>query len=361
MTMKNRIVHIDLLKTIAVFFVILFHSTLYTVDLLAEEGITAKVLYFIRTILSTGVPLFFFVNGYLLFNQPLDLRKHIRKAFRLIIIVGIWAVILMPIYMVLAHEPFSVRTMMLSILNMDIPWAMNIYWFVGALVCIYIFFPALKALFDTNRKAFIIFTAVCAFLTFGVVLINQILGILSTSSLPLPATINYPLLTMYNPFFGNCGYTLVYFCAGGIIYEYEGYLYTIPAGKRNAVSAACILLSCALLFAIGLFYTLRIDGDTWDVVWNGYQSIFTLVNVVSIYALCLNFQEDVPLIREISRNSLGIYFTHELFIRSTRPWIFEVGQLCNLPFNLVYAVLIVMASTLLCIGLKKVPLLRKLI
>lgn len=358
---KTRFEHIDLLKTIAIFFVVVFHGSLYSVDLFSDKTVSNRILYYFNTILSTGVPLFFFVNGYLLLNRPLDLKKHIRKTTKLIVLVVLWALILMPIYVLLAREPFSIRTIVMSILNMSIPWAMNIYWFVGALVCIYIFFPALKALFDMNKRAFMIFTVACAFLTFGVVLINQLLGILSTVSRNLPSTINYPLFTMFNPFFGNYGYTLVYFCAGGIFFEFEDSLIAISKGKRTAASATGILFSCFLLFVIGLYYSIRIDEEIWDVVWNGYQSVFTLINVICIYVLSLSFQKDIPLIREISRNTLGIYFIHELLIRSTRPWIFEISFLCNLPFNLVYAALIVILCMLLCLGLKKIPVLRNLV
>ena len=41
------------------------------------------------------------------------------------------------------------------------------FWYLGALFCVYIFFPALKALFDTNRTAFMIFTIVIVFFTIG--------------------------------------------------------------------------------------------------------------------------------------------------------------------------------------------------
>ncbi len=360
LTNRKRLNHIDLLKTIAIFLVLSHHSTLFSVDLFSTKGFD-HLAYFLRSMLPTQIPIFFLVNGYLLFKRPFDLKNHIRKTLRLVMLVIIWAVVLMPIYMFISGESFSLRTMVLSILNLSIPWAMNIYWFIGALVCIYIFFPALKNLFDADKKAFKYFTALCAFFVFGVDFANKILGLLSTLSLSLPVTINYPLLTMFNPFYGTNGYTLFYFCFGGMLYEYEDTIKTFPVTERNAAAVLVVLLSCLIRYKVGVVYSTQIEGETWDIVWNGFNSIFTFFAVFCIFTLSLSYQKDVPLIREISSNSLGIYFTHELFVRSTRPLLFEIPQFCNIHFHLIYSFLIMIASLLLCLVLKRIPLLKKLV
>ena len=153
--MKKRLSHIDLLESIAILFVIIYHGTIYSHDITQEATVSNYLLYFARTILSTCVPLFFFANGYLLFNKPFNLRKHVKKTIRLIALVFIWMVLLMPIYMFVAGEPWRLGTFASNILSMTTAWSMNIFWFIGALICMYILFPALKALFDTNRKSFL--------------------------------------------------------------------------------------------------------------------------------------------------------------------------------------------------------------
>lgn len=152
---KKRFSHIDWLESIAISFVVTYHSTLYTFDILQDNSILNNFLYFGRTILSTCVPLFFFANGYLLFNKEFILSKHIKKTIRLILLLFIWGLLLMPIYMIIAGEPLRIKTIVLSLLNLDIPWGMNLFWFLGALICMYILFPALKALFDKSEKSFL--------------------------------------------------------------------------------------------------------------------------------------------------------------------------------------------------------------
>lgn len=359
MAEKNRLAHIDLLESIAIFFVILYHSTIYSFDITQDNSMINYLLYFGRTILSTCVPLFFFANGYLLFNRPFDLRKHIKKIVRIILLVFIWAFLLMPTYLLIAGEPLNFSTIISNILGITIDWGMNLFWYLGALICMYILFPALKALFDTSKKAFVFFIIVCALLTFGLVMGEQVLNFLSILLNHNLNFLNSPLLMMFNPFRGYYGYSFVYFCLGGLIYTYEKRILEIQKTKRNIISGFIILLSCVFLFLCGIFGSMT--GTLWDVVWNGYDTIFTLINVLAIYVLCLSYSNNNKLIKMISCNTLGIYFIHGLIIRLTKPSIESFEMLCNLPSNIIYAVLILLICLLVCLLLRKLPLLKHLI
>ncbi len=68
---------IDLIECIAMLFVVMYHSTTVPYDF--NQSAYECVNYFIRAILSTCVPLFFFANGYLLINKKFDLKKHLKK------------------------------------------------------------------------------------------------------------------------------------------------------------------------------------------------------------------------------------------------------------------------------------------
>ena len=358
---SKRYSHIDLMETIAIFFVITYHSTLYSFDITRIDSALYYFRYFGRTILSTCVPLFFFVNGYLLFNKQFDLKKHIRKIIKLIILVFVWALILMPAYLAISGEPLDIKVILDSISSLSIPWSMNIFWFVGALVCLYFLFPVLKVTFDKDKRIFKFFIIVCAIFTFGTVLANQLLTIEGIVLHQKYTGLNFPVFLMFNPFREIRGYSFVYFCLGGMIYTYEDRILSVPKMKRNVISASGILLSCSLLFLIGILYSKYNDGEMWDVVWNGYDSVFTLFNVLFIYVLCLNYKGCNKLIISISKNTLGIYFLHKLIVRLTQPWIKTVPALCNNAFNLLYAFSIMCICLLICILMKKIPVLKKLI
>lgn len=359
-TQKKRFAHIDLLESIAIFFVIVYHSKIYPFDILQDNSAIIYLRYFFNTILSTCVPLFFFANGYLLFNKEFSLYKHIKKTVRLVLLVFVWGFLLMPVYMIIENEPLSIKTILSGLLNLKIIWRMNYFWFLGAMVCIYILFPALKALFDKSKKSLLFFAIASAILTFGFVFINQALSFISTVTHHSIMTVNFPVFTMFNPFRGSCGYSFVYFCVGGLIYEYESKILSFDVKKRNIIASVGLLLSCACLFFVGIYYT-YINGEIWDVVWNGYDTVFTFLNVIFIYVLCLNYYRNSVFIKSVSCNTLGIYLTHRLIIQLTRPQITRWDLLCNLPLNILYAFLIMCTSLLICMFLKKIPIFKKII
>ena len=361
MLSTKRLSHIDLLESIAILFVVIYHSVFcfyYKTKTTSEMN---YILYYSTTILSTCVPLFFFANGYLLFNKEFDLNRHIKRIFRIIILYFIWAFMLMPVYMIIEGEPLSASTILFSILNLDIQWDMNFFWFIGALICMYILFPALKALFDNSKKSFVFFTVACSIFTFGFVLCNQILSFVSMVTHFDFGRIEYPALTMFNPFRGTYGYSFVYFCIGGLIHTYEDKILSVKKIKRNVISIIGLFISCMGLFLVGVYYSKYVDGKIWDVVWNGYDTIFTFFNVLFIYVLCLNYNKNNKFIKSISLNTLGIYFTHGLIIRLTRPLIKTQEILYIFPVGIIYAFLIVCVCLLICLLLRKIPILKKLI
>lgn len=361
MESKKRYSHIDLLETIAIFFVIAYHSTIYSFDITQDNSFIYYARYFLRTIMSTCVPLFFFANGYLLLNREFNLKKYLYKMLRLVILVFVWAFILMPLYLLIAGEPLNIKTIILTIFELDTKWSMNLFWFLGALICIYLIFPALKSLFDSNKKAFWFFTIAVFILTFGFVLADQFLTFTGAVFHHNFKSIRYPVITMFDPFRGSHGYSFAYFCVGGLAYTYEDRIRLISKRRRTIIACVGITISCTLLFLIGVFFSKFYDGKMWDVVWNGYDSVFTFANVLCIYILCLNYKGDNSIITNISQNTLGLYFIHGLIIRLTRLWIKTIPALCNLPVNLVYAFAIIGICLFICLLFKKIPGLKKMV
>ena len=60
---KKRFDFVDLLKATAIFFVLIYHFSLMNVDFIHNGEWTSYINYYLKSLLSTCVPLFFFVNG----------------------------------------------------------------------------------------------------------------------------------------------------------------------------------------------------------------------------------------------------------------------------------------------------------
>lgn len=354
---NKRLTNIDLIETIAMLFVIMYHSTTYAYSFNFEEP-TQVLAYLFRALLPMGVPLFFFANGYLIFNRPFNFKKHVKKTLRLMLLAIIWGalkiVILMPIkgeYLTFTGVWYGVRTWKLG-------W-INSMWYIGALVCMYFFFPLLKQSFDNDRKPFYLFLGACLVFTFGRTLMNEALTVLNVVFLNKMEVVHRKtMFNMFNPFRGIFGYTFVYFCLGGCMYELKDKILKIKRWKRNTVAAVLMFLSSVGLFIYSMIHSKAAAG--WDIVWNGYDTVFTLINVLCTFVLSLNYTKDIKLIRVISCNTLGIFFLHELFTKSLGSFIGQYKIFASVLGNAVYAFLVILACLAITLVCKKIPIVKKL-
>ncbi len=359
--MKNtRLYFIDWLESLAILFVLIYHCSIYTFDFQTDGTLMNYFLYFSRTILSTCVPLFFFINGYLLLSRKFDIKKHVYKCIRLVVLTFIWSFILIISTMFISNKLLSIKEIILKVLYPEIGWT-NLLWYLGALVSIYIFFPILKTAFDTNKKSFLFFSVICIFFTFGVTFINQAVAILGVFTPVKIDTVWFPVIKMFNPFRGFIAYALAYFCIGGVAFLLQDKILSFSTSKRNTIAIITIILSCLGLFSMGVVYTKYINTEIFDVVWDGYDSIFTLTNVICLYILSINYKKGYKIIGVISRNTLGIYFIHEILIRLTKSAIQSISIFNNIFFNLIYAIIILLISLLITLLIKRIPLIKKLV
>ena len=118
------------------------------------------------------------------------------------------------------------------------------------------------------------------------------------------------------------------------------------------------------LFVVGVVLS-NVQKECWDVVWDGYDTIFTFVNVFCIYSLCTKYVGKENWFRKIisavSGNTLGIYFIHMSIIPIVGMLVYSVWFLGNVPGNLIFAALVLLASLGVVLGIKKVPLLKMLV
>lgn len=357
----SRIAHVDLLETIAIFFVLICHCPLSDCDFLTNPTAASYIPYYLRTILSTCVPVFFFINGYLLFNRPFELKKHIKRTFHFVFVAVAWTLLSMLIFLTTRHQPITLRSLLMPVLNMDMQYSLNLYWFLGALVCMYIIFPALRVAFDTDKRIIRFFAGICFFFTFLINTLEILLTALRYFFHFGPETLNYPIIEMFYPFRGTYGYSFVYFCLGGLIYEYRDRILKVPAVKRNVASIICIVISCTGLFLTGLLYSRSSGVEVWDVEWEGLDSIFTLINVLCLYILSLNYQKTHKLIRTISQNTLGIYLIH-VYFSGVAVWkLRQYEYLTNTPATIVLALVLLFVSLGITLCIRKIPILKKLL
>ena len=353
--LKERWHYIDLMEFIGIFFVLMYHSTTYSYFSIGDTSKIAFFRYYLRTILLTCVPIFFFANGYLLLNRSFNLKRHIVKMIKIIFLTVLWAMIVV----ILSHENLSLRQFISYVWNIE-QGGINYLWYMGALICIYVFFPLLKIAFDNNKKVFIYFTVVSAILTLGNTFIGYSISIVLNLLKIHNGLINTNWFNMFNPFRGIYGFAFVYFCVGGLSHQLKGKIEKVNIKKRVALSVLTILLSSLGLFITAILLS-NITGQLWEIVWYGYDTIFTFVNTIAIFVLCLSYKGGSKFIRLISVNTLGIYFIHIIFRNLSRQYVVQIPIFTTFIGCAFYAFIIMLVSLIVTKILLKIPILKELV
>ncbi|MBQ3193457.1 MAG: acyltransferase [Oscillospiraceae bacterium] len=352
-----RLTHIDLLECIGIYFVLFFHGSLYTYDYIMKSDLGTYLTVFPRSLLATCVPIFFFCNGYLLFGRPLDVKKHVKRMIRMVFLSFFWGSVLTLIMQPVFGERLTWESFWYKLTNWE--WA-NQIWYMGALIGVHVFFPLMKAAYDHDKKAFYCFVAVCAFLTMGNTLINQIRTLLCRFLLQERMVYAGHNFNIFNPFQKIAGYAFVYFCMGGIMLSVQEKIEAVPARKRNCIALVVLTVSTVIQGVMYILFS-RMLQQLWDVVWKGYDTVFTLVNVLCLFVLCLNWKQDRPLIRTISANTLGIYLLHVIPTWTLSSRAVQVPFLASVPGSAVFSLAVLLMTLGLCLILKRIPLIRKLL
>ncbi len=176
---NKRLVYVDLIKTLSIYLVCLYHFNHFRVNILEIEGIGVYRNYFLKGLASTAVPLFIMVNGHLMLNskKQFDLKKHINKVLRLVLITFLWAAILLIAASFIKDQQYTVKSFMHALWTWE-PGTINHLWYLNALIGIYLLYPIIKELYDKqNRSLLYYFLGMTFILTFGNVFMNIIYNI----------------------------------------------------------------------------------------------------------------------------------------------------------------------------------------
>ena len=342
---------IDILKAIAIFLVVFYHSFCTTIDInfLSLED---YIEYFLYTILGIGVPLFFTVNGFLVFQKKCDLKKHILKIIKIILITGIWAVFSLALLMLLKNDKFYFVKFLKNLISLKQGY-INYLWFMEALVFCHILYPLLDWAY---RKHFVLFQIIFVIVVLYTIIIPTCCSIneIVTNKNFLIAKILNNLPGIYFLF------SITYFMLGGIIYKLF---------QKIKITKKQLLLMIVLIILMLLFQTFfgilksQSMKKLFDNVWDGYDSIFIFFSIIIIFLIAYQCYKEKRLLfaEKIGANSLGIYFIHPILIVVIMQ-VLRIEKIChNLIINLILSVLITVSSFYITMFLKKIPVVEKLV
>lgn len=355
---KERYANIDLLKTMAIFMVIVLHSGLLHTNFFIIKSSASYIEFAIRLIME-GVPIFVIVNGFLVINKKFDLKKHLHKILSIFILLIVWSFIYVIISSLIYNTTINIKNIFLEVITTNISSKYTgILWFLQNLIALYLLFPVLKVLHDNDKKIYNYLFIVVTIFTIGMnffSLINNIIEI-KTSWKGLKYLLSY--ISKFNII--TNGYFVFYFMLGGYIFENRNKL---KLGNNNKKVIAIIAIGAlAWLFAIiyGICLTFiqkKMINDNYN-----YSTVFLCLTIIGLYCLTSNYKNTGNIINRIiesiGKNSLGIYLIHMLVIRGLK--------IIQFPYNLFiqrlgFSLLVFIISYVIVIFIKKIPYVSKII
>ena len=310
--MKTRVRYLDYIKTVAIILVIYCHYPVAGASVLANI-----TLQFTTTV---GVPLFLMVNGAILLEEKgFNLRSHLQKTGMLFVATCAWKLVYYLIMLMWEGKTYTEISKWqffyyLSGQNITSPLIpTEHFWFMYALIGIYLLFPLVKTLYDWHREI-IRYLAVLLFAyVFALTELNHAAA-LAGSALQLNILDAGAFRSATFPLAQGAD-LLLYFLLGGALHrvfykekETTGKWWVLPG-------VACCAFALLLLQRFLQQGSLR--GE-WVPLVDDYQRIGTLILSVCIYLIIMKIEQlQLPAADRavcfVSQRTMNIYAVHMLF------------------------------------------------
>lgn len=284
---NKRIIGLDLVRFIAVFFVVSVHFMLYSHFYEAKmEGIGMFIMTGLRWLFYTCVPLFIILTGYLKSKKKPN-KEHYKSIVPILSTYLILSIIAILVKKFLLHTGDSYGHLIMGIFNFS---TIDYAWYVNMYIGLFLLIPFLNILYqniDTQRKKQI--------------LIGTLLGLVSLAPFINAFNIEGIQLNLVPNWWVGI-YPFLYYFIGCYIKEYQ---------IRLPKVANFLLLVMALFIEtiITFFYS---HGKVFDsLLFEGYNALPTVLIATLIFLLFYNVQfKNRPLrimITDFSKLSFDIY------------------------------------------------------
>lgn len=352
----ERIEYLDCLKTVAVIFMISYHTLQFTYD---PKSVVSRFYYVLLSMFSCCVPIFFAINGRLLLNKKYDSNKNIKKIIHLLLIFLSWDVIDVTVTAIMFEEKLELKEYIKILWNMTGGWN-NHLWFILSLTMVYLIFPVVKNVYDSNEHIFKYFLVVVFLFTIA----NRTIGMAANYLMFIwDKSYDFEYFNFFNLLNfldGIYGFTIFYFMCGGLIKKYEEKM-----KKMNSIPIVVGLILCvAGLFNYGTMMT-KMTGITYDICWGGYDTIFTLGITLLMFAITIRYNYRNGIFRRmillVGKNSFGIYLLQTLVLNISKRVIGNRLDINNVLSVIIYIFIALTICLILSEGIKKIPVIKYLV
>ncbi|WP_168405161.1 acyltransferase [Erwinia amylovora] len=344
-----RILAIDLLKILAIFFVIISHVTLFFLS--GNEQYV--FLYFFRQSGQWGVVVFFICSGYfLLSNKHEDQTGYILNKVRRLMTILLFWIIFYYLYDTYLISQFTAveNVIFLQYVNVsgNLSDATHL-WFIFSITALYILTPLLRCAFSEDNAK-------------GILQVLIIMVVVANLTL-------FNALTDYEFSFKSIPFNILLpFQSEGLISFLIGGYLALVKPKIRSFSLTHIML---LLISVGSFTALSLISFRTGMVffYGKFYNILLLTSSVCLFLFMVNINiSRIPaVVDDISKNVLGIYLVHNIFVVEVHSDFIHnsiremIGGTNNYIYIVIYSLFSFTLSYILCVLLRKSKFTRKII
>ena len=346
----NRIQGLDLIRAFAIICVLIVHTldvahTSYSLEDYNNLSTFSKAFYFgFYTIGRLGVPLFFFLTGYLLipreYNHDYTKKFYRRNLLTLLITWEIW----IPIYNWIAwwyyDVPFHFSTLIKNMLFIEHVYVLTT-WYMPVILGIYLFIPYISRVLKSMSHREMLILLIVAYVYFFIV---PTVYHLKTNP------VNYTAVLDLSFSGGLYGF---YVILGHIMKVYGQYLDKLS----NRTAIFLILVAVALITEAQIW----INATRLYRVWYDFflQPIAAILIFNSLKSI--KFNKLSSLILNISNCSFGMYLIHIIFIFVLSKYNLLNFIVINELRIIISFVITFILSFIAIMCLKKIPRLGKIL
>lgn len=364
---KQRYGYLDLLKGIAILCVCLYHFPMIAPTAYVRPfPIQTLLARYLRLFDVVGVPLFMMVNGALLLNRPFRLKRHAVRCVALMVGVYVWYILTLICGHAWQNGPGFVvqnwRAMLYSAQYLTGYGGIGTshLWFIPMLVALYLLVPLIRAAMDSTdgqlRQGLLFCLGGLCLFAFLLKDIDHV-----HAAVPVLRSLDLSGLDIFNPFRGQYGAMLAYFILGGLLHRAHERMLRVPP----ALCAGLVLGGSLALFAEWYLVTIRTEA-MYDIVYGGYSCLPALMMTLGVFmgAAQLDAKRGISkgrlggVISLVGRNTLAIYYLHWILGLTVLTLVQVPG---SFPINLLKAAVMVLAGAVLGEGIRRIPLLRRLV
>ena len=312
---KERIIGLDILRTLAILFVIAGHFFVLNTPFYTStfKGVSMFLQATILPLLLTGVPLFIMITGYLNSNKTVS-RKYYSGCIRVLFAYLLFSIITVLFRKYWMHEDLSWIQWGLKILDFSaIPYG----WYIEMWIGLFLLTPFLNYMYKAipSKKYKLVLIATLYALT------------------ALPDMFNRYGLHLVPGFWAKC-YPLTFFFIGSYIREYR------PEFNKWFLAAVILVLSLINPVSNSIFF----DNHDLVQVAGGPSGIFGVPIAAAFFLICYNIDFKSifarKLFTKISTVSLDMYLCCYIIDMLVYPYFLNNYYINQNQFGIYFFVII---------------------